>query len=623
MAYGRYSLLGLSLFLLIHTRPSLAESYILALTAQVSTFSQSTSTTTWYSDMEKRIKAALKRFRDALRGGVISRTTCGNGVLDKGEECEDGNRRSNDGCSNRCTLECGVEGECWPRCGDRIITRGESCDQGPSNSDTTPDACRENCRRPSCGDGVVDAGEPCDEGRENSLSQNACRPGCHLPSCGDGVVDRDYAEQCDGGTDCLSNCQLSPPPPCVCNEEGCRPNPDPWSDPHYGQCAGYSSPWTLTTGTAGLADIPNGLAVDSNGTIYLTFTKHNEPGAFGVGYPLNHDFILQKRDSCGNLIWERTVDIGYAEYSDHLDIDVCGNSYVTLLHSGIHVRKYTFRGDLTWENSTPGYGHHAAIAVDAARGVAYVVSTSAETVDGREVYHAWVRKYNAEDGSVLWTRSDPIQPGDGPGIAADVDNDGNLYTIFMEYPFLLKKLNPSGEIVWSIPLPGPLYQNLTAGTDGAVYVLRNGSSIYYDGPSGEILKYSTDDGSLLATHQISLVDAYGHSATGIAVDPEGNLYVTGVNVDNVATSVAEDYFWLLKLSAPFTSLWSDTMVMPFPALNLYPAWSAQVAVDPAGFVYVSAGVTTTGATNLDGKDVMLKKYTPSGTSAGSPQAVEP
>jgi cysteine-rich repeat protein len=48
------------------------------------------------------------------------------------------------------------------RCGDGIVQPGEQCDDGRRNSDTRPNACRTRCRRPSCGDGVVDAREECE-----------------------------------------------------------------------------------------------------------------------------------------------------------------------------------------------------------------------------------------------------------------------------------------------------------------------------------------------------------------------------------------------------------------------------------------------------------------------------
>ncbi len=49
-----------------------------------------------------------------------------------------------------------------PECGNGIIEAGEECDDGNLNSDTMPDACRTDCKLPSCGDSVVDTGEECD-----------------------------------------------------------------------------------------------------------------------------------------------------------------------------------------------------------------------------------------------------------------------------------------------------------------------------------------------------------------------------------------------------------------------------------------------------------------------------
>jgi FG-GAP-like repeat len=46
-------------------------------------------------------------------------------------------------------------------CGDGMTQPelGEECDDGPNNSNTTPDACRTNCKSPVCGDGTADSGE--------------------------------------------------------------------------------------------------------------------------------------------------------------------------------------------------------------------------------------------------------------------------------------------------------------------------------------------------------------------------------------------------------------------------------------------------------------------------------
>lgn len=51
-----------------------------------------------------------------------------------------------------------------PRCGDGVVNQPEEeCDDGDgNNSDTEPDACRQNCTLPYCGDGVRDTGEEAD-----------------------------------------------------------------------------------------------------------------------------------------------------------------------------------------------------------------------------------------------------------------------------------------------------------------------------------------------------------------------------------------------------------------------------------------------------------------------------
>jgi hypothetical protein len=83
-------------------------------------------------------------------------------------------------------------------CGDGVVDEGESCDEGNGNGDF-PDACRADCTAPTCGDGIVDADEGCDDGDANSDTElDACRTTCVVAGCGDGVVDT--GEACDEGT---------------------------------------------------------------------------------------------------------------------------------------------------------------------------------------------------------------------------------------------------------------------------------------------------------------------------------------------------------------------------------------------------------------------------------------
>ena len=138
---------------------------------------------------------------------------CGDGVLDDdlGEECDTGAADADP----RCTADCLVQ----DLCGNGAVDPGEDCDDGDDNSDTARDACRENCLAAHCGDDVVDSGEACDDGPRNSDEvPGACRKTCVLPSCGDGVVDP--GEACDDGNTsdgdtCPGDCQL---PPGICGD---------------------------------------------------------------------------------------------------------------------------------------------------------------------------------------------------------------------------------------------------------------------------------------------------------------------------------------------------------------------------------------------------------------------
>jgi cysteine-rich repeat protein len=109
---------------------------------------------------------------------------CGDGIVDTGEECDDGNRVTSDACTNDCNV---------PFCGDGVVSTGEQCDDG---NEVDTDGCRNSCVNPVCGDSVVSTGEACDAGSANSNEPDApCRRDCTAVRCGDGVTDS--SEECD------------------------------------------------------------------------------------------------------------------------------------------------------------------------------------------------------------------------------------------------------------------------------------------------------------------------------------------------------------------------------------------------------------------------------------------
>jgi cysteine-rich repeat protein len=139
---------------------------------------------------------------------------CGDGVVQAGEACDDGNSSDSDACLANCTLA---------SCGDGFM-RGdleegsegfEGCDDGNT---VDQDACRNSCRIARCGDGVlrtdIEQGQPgheqCDDGNANN--RDGCTLSCAVPFCGDGYIQN--AEACDDGNQdeadaCHSDCSLA------------------------------------------------------------------------------------------------------------------------------------------------------------------------------------------------------------------------------------------------------------------------------------------------------------------------------------------------------------------------------------------------------------------------------
>jgi hypothetical protein len=66
-------------------------------------------------------------------------------------------------------------------CGNGVVDPGEECDEGELGSDSEPDACRTTCMKARCGDGVLDSGELCDG--PTGVEHLECLPACSLAGC--------------------------------------------------------------------------------------------------------------------------------------------------------------------------------------------------------------------------------------------------------------------------------------------------------------------------------------------------------------------------------------------------------------------------------------------------------
>jgi cysteine-rich repeat protein len=130
---------------------------------------------------------------------------CGDGIVNAacGEECEP---PGVGGCSLQCTAVAG--------CGNGVMEAGEACDDGDTDD---CDGCTSKCTLTAgCGDGVRCGAEECDDG--NPTSCDGCSSTCAREdgaTCGDGIVNAACGEECDPpqGATCAYNCRTSAPPP--------------------------------------------------------------------------------------------------------------------------------------------------------------------------------------------------------------------------------------------------------------------------------------------------------------------------------------------------------------------------------------------------------------------------
>jgi fibro-slime domain-containing protein len=170
---------------------------------------------------------------------------CGDSILQRSEQCDDGNTAGSDGCNRLCQVESnwicpeGKPCENLGVCGNGVLTSNKACDDGNTKDG---DGCSKDCQQvemgyicrkagtpctPLCGDTLIIATEQCEDG--NSDSGDGCsaicriEPGwtcgvttpsvCERAVCGNQKVEA--GEGCDDGNTipfdgCSPTCQNDP-----------------------------------------------------------------------------------------------------------------------------------------------------------------------------------------------------------------------------------------------------------------------------------------------------------------------------------------------------------------------------------------------------------------------------
>ncbi|HJL19202.1 MAG TPA: MopE-related protein [Sandaracinaceae bacterium LLY-WYZ-13_1] len=150
--------------------------------------------------------------------GSCEDITCGNGVVNTGEDCDDGNDTAGDGCELDCTFSCTLDGDCDD--GDACTV--DACDPSTHVCGASPVSCDDglDCTADACdptdgcvhtlmdgdSDGYADAALACDDRGGDCDDADASRSPGATETCD--TTDND----CDGtaGLDQAGVCECTP-----------------------------------------------------------------------------------------------------------------------------------------------------------------------------------------------------------------------------------------------------------------------------------------------------------------------------------------------------------------------------------------------------------------------------
>ncbi|MEN6319722.1 MAG: SBBP repeat-containing protein [Syntrophaceae bacterium] len=411
-----------------------------------------------------------------------------------------------------------------------------------------------------------------------------------------------------------------------------------------GSCSGTSyvsmkKKWTQLGTTSD--DVGRGVAVDASGNVFVTgVTLGSLDGNTNAGYS---DIFLVKYDAAGGKQWTRQLGTTNYDYSQGVAVDTNGNVYVTGYTSGsldgntnaggtdIFLVKYDAAGTKQWTRQLGSSSDERAqgVAVDT-NGDLYVTGYTSGSLDGNTKaggIDIFLVKYDAA-GTKQWTRQLGSSSNDiAQGVA--VDTSGNIYvtgstngsldgnTNAGNYDMFLVKYNAAGTKQWTRQLGSSSDDEATGvavDTNGNLYVTgKTNGSLDGNTSAGNydmfLVKYNAA-GAKQWTRQLgtSTTD-YGQ---GVAVDASGNIYVTGSTYGGLDgnTSSGDSYdMFLVKYNAAGAKQWTRQLGMDH-------VWDEGngVTVDIGGNVYVT-GYTDWGlgpsGLNMS-KDVFIVKYNANG-----------
>jgi uncharacterized delta-60 repeat protein len=354
------------------------------------------------------------------------------------------------------------------------------------------------------------------------------------------------------------------------------------------------------------------------GTVLTAFVVYSA-GRTGTSKPARQQ-LFSGPSPHGNVTeaWVRRIN-GPASGSDHghdVATDATGNVYVTgwietsAGNEDCHTVKYSPDGDVLWADTYAGsatgtdYGYALAVDQD---GNAYVGGFG--NGDNPATFDIFILKYDST-GNRVWTQrwTSPVASYSAYAYSIAVDKQGNVFTTgfmsdgFTDGEFITLKYDSAGNFQWSAR-----YNGSTSTIDYAncVVVDSSGNS-YITGWSGgannlhdyTTIKYSPEGDELWVRRYNGSADDNDY-AYWLALDPSGNIYVTGQSVE----TGSDNDITTIKYSPDGDVLWMRSYNGP---ANGYDAGQA-VAVDGDGDAYITGNHTTT-----TGLECVTLKYSTNG-----------
>lgn len=371
-------------------------------------------------------------------------------------------------------------------------------------------------------------------------------------------------------------------------------------------------------------DIPNAVAVDAGGNVYITGMSMSSDSTL-------YDYATIKYSSNGQQLWVTRYN-GAGNGTDaaaDIAVDNAGNVYVT--GSAVHEQwgdddyttiKYNSSGLEQWVATYDGNYLDEAVGIDLDYyGNVYVTGRSDDKVRNSPIYQGFsdyaTIKYSSEGTQEWIARFNAIDTSYAFPVDIQVDGDGNVYVTgyiadgsgsdVTDSDYATVKYNSTGIEQWAaffdglrnMDNSGSLYvaQALTLDALGNVYVTGVGGLNHpysMAGPQISTLKY--DSGGAL--EWCAILDAPGASvlsASDIAVDGAGHVSVTGStgHVESYWRSV-EDSIVTVRYNPNGSPAWTRH----FSSSSRNPsASSAAIALDGSGNVIVTGSTGSSDHTN--------------------------